>query len=108
MNAKQKGSEAEREVARILRDHGYDARRGLQYQSGQVEADVVGLPGYHIEVKRCEVIRMPEWIRQSMADARPGEKWAVVWRRSREPWRITMDFEAFLEEVQDVRNPGND
>lgn len=106
MNVKKKGSEFEREVAGILREYGYEARRGLQYQSGQVEADVVGLPGYHLECKRVERLNIHAALEQSQNDARPGEIPVVVHRRSREEAYITMPFKAFLEVLHD--NKRND
>lgn len=107
MNVKQKGNQAEREVAAILREYGYEARRGLQYQGGQVEADVVGLPGKHIEVKRVERLNLHAAMEQSRRDAKPGEIPTVIHRRSREEWLITMPFRAYLEEVRGD-NKGND
>lgn len=106
MNVKQKGSAFEREVACILRAHGYDARRGLQYQSGQIEADVVGLPGYHLECKRVEKLNLHAALEQSKRDAKPWEIPVVIHRRSREPAYITMEFEKFLEVIgnDDKRN----
>lgn len=52
INSKQKGAAAERELARKLREYGYDCRRGQQYCGLNGDADVVGLPGIHIEAKR--------------------------------------------------------
>lgn len=106
MNVKQKGNAFEREVAGILRDYGYEARRGLQYQSGQVEADVVGLPGYHLECKRVERLNIYAALEQSQNDAMPDEIPVVVHRRSREEAYITMPFKAFLEVLHD--NKRND
>ena len=45
-NSRRKGKEGELEVARILRDHGYDSRRGVQYSGSPDSPDVTGLPGY--------------------------------------------------------------
>ena len=54
VNGKKKGKAGELEVARILRSYGYPCRRGQQYSGANGDADVVGLPGIHIEVKRRE------------------------------------------------------
>lgn len=97
MNSKNKGKRGELEVAHILQDRGFDARRSQQYCGATEDAaDVVGLPGYHIEVKRCENIRLMDWIRQAERDA--GENVPlVVFRQSHEKWRVVLDFETFLE-----------
>lgn len=98
MNSKNKGKRGELEVAHILQDRGFNARRSQQY-SGATEdaADVVGLPGYHLEVKRCENIRLMEWIRQAERDAKDGNVPLVVFRQSHEKWRVVLDFGKFLE-----------
>ena len=55
INSKDKGARNEREIANILKDHGYDARRTAQYCGNTGDAsDVVGLDGFHIEVKHQE------------------------------------------------------
>ena len=53
INSKKKGKKGELELARKLREFGYDCRRGQQY-SGIGGDDVVGLPHIHIECKRQE------------------------------------------------------
>ena len=101
INSKRKGNTAERELARILREHGYtDARRGLQYQCGQVEADVEGVPGIHIEVKirgdRFSAKELYEAMEQSTRDAKKGETPVVIHRINRHPWLVTMYLEDWL------------
>ena len=54
MNSRAKGKAGELELSRLLRDYGYDCRRGQQYSGASGDADVIGLPGIHIEVKRVE------------------------------------------------------
>lgn len=85
VNSRRKGATFEREVAAILREHGFtDARRGQQYNGRNGDADVVGGPaGLHLECKRAEAFRWNEWWQQATEDARPGEIPVVVWRKSR-------------------------
>ena len=47
-NSREKGARGERELARVLRQYGYNSRRGQQYSGANGDADVVGLPGIHI------------------------------------------------------------
>ena len=61
-NSRAKGCRGEREIAKILREYGYEARRGQQYSGFNGDADVVGLPGYHIEVKRVENLNLDKAI----------------------------------------------
>ena len=50
MNSKRKGKEGELRLVHFLREHGYECRRTAQYcgKTGEA-ADVIGLPGLHIE-----------------------------------------------------------
>lgn len=73
MNSRSKGAAGEREVAGILRGYGYKARRGQQYCGSNGDADVVGLPGIHIEVKRREKLNIYEAVDQSKRDRKPDE-----------------------------------
>lgn len=57
---------------------------------------------YHVEGKRQERIEIEKWCRQAESEAaRPYFVPVVVWRRSRQPWRITLGLDAFLEVVKD-------
>lgn len=97
MNVKQKGSAGERELARILRGYGYDTRRGLQYQGGQIEADVIGLPGLHIECKRVQGLDLNKAMAQSLRDAAEEEIPVVIHRENRRPWYITLRLGDLIE-----------
>lgn len=93
-----KGADGERELAAILRGHGYDIQRGGSLSFGEVP-DLSGLPGIHCEVKRCEALRLSEWMEQARRDA---EKFgdgapAVFFRRSRSPWCVVMELPDWLE-----------
>lgn len=89
--SQRKGAAAERELAEILRARGYPARRGGSLTYGEVP-DITGLPGVHVECKRCEQIRLAEWMEQATRDAeRFGDGWpAIFHRRNRSPWLVTM------------------
>ena len=97
MNSKAKGAAGERELAKLLREHGYIARRGQQYSGANGDADVVGLPGVHIECKRVERLNVYEAMAQARRDARPGEIPVVMHRKNRQPWLVTMDIDSWLK-----------
>ena len=98
MNSKQKGKRGERMFAQLCREHGYDVRRTAQYCGNTGEAaDVIGLPGIHVEVKRVERLDLYAAIRQAKHDARPGEKPIVAHKRNNEVWYITMSAEDWFE-----------
>lgn len=68
---REKGKRGERELSNILKDHGYNCRRGQQYCGTNGDADVVGLPGIHIYP-------------------------AVFHRRNRGSWLVTMRLEDWI------------
>ena len=100
MNSKRKGAEGERELARMLQEYGYSSRRGQQYSGANGDADVVGLPGIHIECKRVEKLNISEAMQQSQRDSQEGELPAVFHRKNREPWLVTMLFKDWLKLYQ--------
>lgn len=87
-----KGARGEREVIQLLKDHGWPlARRSSDGRAQAERGDIVrGPAGFHLEVKRRERISIVEWSRQAERDAHPTDRPAVIWRASREPWRVSM------------------
>ncbi len=96
MNSRQKGAAGERELAKALRSHGFETRRGQQYCGSNGDADVVGLPGVHIECKRVERLNLEEAMAQSRADARPGEIPVVMHRKNNCKWLVTLSLDDFM------------
>lgn len=97
MNSRDKGKRGERELASILRDYGYGTRRGQQYCGANGDADVVGLPGVHIECKRVERLCIEDAMTQAKHDAGPEEIPAVFHRKNDCPWLVTMGFEDWMK-----------
>lgn len=97
INSRNKGKAGELEAARLLREYGYDARRGQQYSGANGDADVTGLPGIHIEVKRNEHLNIFDAVKQSLKDARPGELPIVMHRKNRTPWLVTMRLDDWIQ-----------
>lgn len=92
-----KGRRGELELAALLQQHGYDVRPGEPLNCGQ-EADIVGLPHIHCEVKRCQQLRLSEWMRQASDDAEKFGDGAptIFFRRNREAWRVIMNLPDWL------------
>lgn len=104
--SREKGKRGEREVALLLKSLGYPARRTAQNcgKSGDA-ADVVGVDGLHLEVKRCEQIRLDEWIRQAERDSTDtGNIPVVVFRKSGEPWRVVLPAIDFFQMYREEHN----
>ena len=106
--SRDKGKVGEREVANILISLGFPARRTAQYCGNTGDAsDVVGVDGFHLEVKRCETIRLPEWIAQAERDC-GGKIPVVLFRRSKEPWRAVIpmiDLFQLIAESRGIERP---
>ena len=96
MNSRQKGAAGERELAKLLRANGYDARRSQQYCGASGDADVIGLSGIHIECKRVERLNIEDAMAQSKRDARDGELPTVWHRKNNCEWLVTMRAEDWL------------
>lgn len=98
--SQRKGADGERELARLLREHGYDIQRGGSLSFGTAP-DLTGLPGIHIEVKRVERLNIPQAMQQAIRDSEKFHdgKPALFHRKSRSPWLVTMRLEDWLEIV---------
>lgn len=97
MNSRQKGARGERELANLLKGYGYEnSRRGQQYCGSNGDADVVGLPGIHIECKRVEKLNLEKAMDQAKFDCKENEKPAVFHRKDRKPWLVTMALEDWI------------
>lgn len=93
---REKGKRGERELAGILREYGYDCRRGQQYCGSSGDADVIGLPGIHIECKRVEKLNLLDAVLQAVRDAAKGLLPAVFHRKDRCEWLVTMRLEDWI------------
>lgn len=100
INSRQKGAAAEREVANILKARGHTARRGQQFSGGAESPDVIGLPGFHIEVKRVQAGNLYKWMAQAEDDRGFDEYPVVVHRRNQQGWVAILNFNAFLDLVE--------
>ena len=98
VNSKQKGARFERLLASKFRELGYEARRTAQYCGNTGEAaDVIGLPGLHIEAKHQEQMRLYEWMAQAKRDAKGKSLPAVFHKKNNAPILVTMEMEDFME-----------
>jgi Holliday junction resolvase len=93
--SREKGKRGEREFAELLREHGYEARRGQQYAGGPDSPDVVVNLPLHFEVKRTETFS-PSYLAQAERDAHPANQPVVAWKRNNAPWRVFCDAHHYL------------
>ncbi len=97
INSRMKGKRGELELAHLLNQEGFETRRGQQYCGANGDADVVGLPGVHIECKRVENLNLLKAYEQACHDAAARKEIpAVFHRKNHSPWLVTVGLKDFL------------
>lgn len=115
INSRRKGAVGEREIAGILQEYGYSTRRGQQFSGANGDADVEGLPGIHMEVKRVEHLNIDKALQQAVRDCyadeiKQGKKLIpAVFHRANDDrkkdstkgtWKVTLTLKDFMELYQ--------
>lgn len=94
INSKRKGAAGEREFSNYCKNKGFNVRRTAQYNGKELEskADVIGIPGIHIEVKRVESLNIHKAMEQALRDCDKNNKEIpiVAHRKNHTKWLITM------------------
>lgn len=96
-NSRDKGARFERALAKSLREWGFEARRGQQYSGANGDADVIGLPGIHIEAKNVERLNLRDAMDQAKRDARKDEFPAVFHKKNNCEVLVTMQFDTWMQ-----------
>ena len=98
INSRAKGAVGEREFAKLLRKHGYEAERGCQHSGGKDSPDVkTNMKGIHWEVKRTERLHLHDAMEQSQRDAGEDEMAVVAYRKNRSDWMVIQPFDEWVE-----------
>ena len=79
-----KGVRGEREAAAVFQTAGF-AARGLESAGDWLVVSKDGRT-LHVEVKRHERLRIPEWLQQVEADCPQGVEWVLAFRQNRRGW----------------------
>ena len=105
INSKVKSKNGELEIVHILKDRGYkNSRRSCQFngKAEEGQADVVGLDGFHIEVKRVEHLNIYEAIEQAVRDNGDSLDTPVVFhRKNNKKWLCTLRLDDFLDIIKE-------
>lgn len=100
-SSRNKGANAERELAKLIGDRlGVTMRRTPLSGGMDWKGDIVGWPGYHVEAKRCERLSIPAWVKQAEDDCPEGCVPLVAFRSSRQPWRVVIGLDDLLNLVE--------
>lgn len=92
-----------------------EIRRNLEQSRGG-GADVIGLPGFSIEIKNHSQLNLTAWWRQTLRQAQPGELPVLIYKAGRGVWRVKtlgsvgcidactvdIEFDTFLKFFADV------
>lgn len=100
INSKQKGKSGELELARKLREYGYDVRRSVQYNGKAEEGqpDLVGMPFLHVECKRTQALRLYDAVDQAKRDSQnTGDIPAVFHRKNNCEWVVILPLDEFMK-----------
>lgn len=115
INSREKGKRGELEIAKLLQAYGYDTKRSQQFSGANGDADVIGLPGIHIEVKYREKLNIDKSLQQSINDTYADELKQgidlipVVMHRSNDDrkkdstkgvWKVTLTLKDFMKLYQ--------
>ena len=96
-----KGIRGEREVMTALQQAGFEVRglegRGDHLASKKGEHGPVIL---HVEVKRQETLRIDAWSEQAETEAPSVATPLVAYRRSGQPWRVSLRLDDLLKFIR--------
>jgi hypothetical protein len=87
---------------------GKKMRRSQQYAGTNCDADIVGVPGLHVEVKRQEKMSLYDAVEQSVRDAAEGNVPVVMHRKNHKPWVIIVRCDDLVEFAKTVMDTVND
>lgn len=99
--SRRKGRTAEREAERIFQAAGFSTDRNLGGRK-QIAGDIA-VEGLAVEVRRREKLSIERWCREHEAETPEHLTPVVVWRRSGEPWRVSLTLDDLIELLQEAR-----
>ncbi len=104
LNSRDKGARGERELALLLADAGFPAKRGVQFSQGKhgltgADVECESLDFMHIEVKRVEAGNPYNWHDQAYADAK-GKTPVVFHKRNGRKWLAILSATDLLDIIR--------
>jgi len=102
-NSRSKGKRGELEVVALLKEHGFEARRGQQFKGTSDSPDVIhNMTGFSIEVKLRQALNLYDALAKTDEDKADGENSLVFHRKNGKKWLLTMDAEEFLTLMEEL------
>lgn len=98
INSRAKGVRGELELAAILREYGFEAKRGQQHAGGADSQDVKhNIDGFHFECKLVEGLSLYPAMEQAKRDKAPDDIPVVAHRRNKKEWLAILPLRDFLK-----------
>lgn len=92
--SRNKGKAGERELSRRLSQLlKVQAYRSQQFSGANHDGDVSGVPGIHVECKRCESGSMYKWIEQAVSDSKADDVPVVFHRKNGKQWLVICELD---------------
>lgn len=99
--SRRKGQAGERSVELIFQEAGFTTERNLSGRK-QIAGDIA-VEGLAVEVRRREKLSIERWCREHEAETPEHLTPVVVWRRSGEPWRVSLTLDDLIELLREAR-----
>ena len=97
INSKMKGKAGELEACKVLeRILGINFERSVQYCGRAGDADIKGVDGLHLEVKRVEKMNLYDAMKQAESDAPDDKVPVVMHRKNRKGWVMIINAEDMI------------
>ena len=108
INSRQKGRDGEQAVARILREElGMEIHRNWAEQAAIGGCDLIGIPGWGIEVKRIKSAtegNLKQYWGQAADQAKEAKvRPALIYREDRQDWKVRMSLYDLRPDLGDHR-----
>ena len=104
--SRDKGKRGELEVVALMKEHGFEARRGQQHRGGSDSPDILhNIPNVHVEVKLRQTLSLYPALEKAKAES-PDKVSVVFHRRNGKPWVAIIyakDFLADMDQLRDIR-----
>ena len=101
--SRDKGKRGELEVVALMKEHGFEARRGQQHRGGSDSPDIIhNVPNVHAEVKLRQALSLYPALEKAKAES-PDKVPVVFHRRNGKPWVVIMYADDFLHSMREMR-----
>lgn len=100
--SRNKGKRGERQLANMLKERGFQARRGVQFKGGLNSPDVIcdALECIHFEAKWVESLNIRTAFAQAKKDAGMEKVPVVVHKKSHQEVMVSMSFFDWINMIQ--------